>query len=645
MDMARDLRKSPGLPRVVRGLFLSRAPILLFLALIPGLLFTSCDSPETEVRTRNLLLISIDTLRADRLGSYGSPIPLTPNLDQLAKDGIRFDQVWTTAPITLPSHASLLTGLRPSRHGVLDNSPYPLSKEAPTLATILAEEGYACSAVVGAAPLDQRFGLDRGFQTYDGQFDSRPGDPRFSERTGEDVVSRARRILKQVDSERPFFLFVHFFDPHAPYSPPSLFASGPGSDYDREVTFVDHCVGNLLSILTSEGLAEETLIVFTADHGEGLSQHGEQTHAHLVHEATLRIPLIFRLPQNAQAGREIFEPISIVDVAPTVLSLLGKSQDRFTLGHDGFDLSSILLDPKTRPPMDRPLYAESHYGNLRYNWAITSAIRIGNFKWIDHGGRTEGFNLELDPEEKNPLLPRPDQKKMFSELLMAERERTALASSRLQHQPHLVNLGYVEPSPAPSSPTMEENRLLPAPQDKLPVVSLLNKAMDRRKKNPRQALEAATEACRLDPLNPEAHFILGYCLRDQANRHGRQGTPDPVILHQASLSLRRALELRPFHRKAVNMLASVSVSLTDTTEVAIIISEIEEAVARGAGDRTTRFMLAGSILTHNPENLSETELGKHVTRLLKGVMSTGPSPPDDLSNRAQELLLTVTQAP
>ncbi len=242
----------------------------------------------------NVLLITIDTLRADRLGCYGSTAGLTPNLDRLAADGIRFDDVLAHVPMTLPAHASIFTSMYPTEHGVHDNGTFRLDAKLPTLTTILKEAGYHTGAFIGAFVLDARFGLNRGFDVYDDYLGEKRVLLSFIEleRRAEAVIAPAEQWIRE-NAQEPWFGWVHVFDPHAPYEAPSAFRSAhPGDLYGAEVAYVDDVIGSFLDRLRSAGLLSRTLVVVVGDHGESLGDHGERTHGTFAYNTTLRVPWI-----------------------------------------------------------------------------------------------------------------------------------------------------------------------------------------------------------------------------------------------------------------------------------------------------------------------------------------------------------------
>ena len=248
----------------------------------------------------NIVFISIDTLRADHLGCYGNKEIQTPNIDQLAEEGVLFSQCFTPVPVTLPAHVSMMTGQYPLSHGVRNNGTFLAPPELTTLAEVVKIRGYQTSAFIGAFVLDSRFGLDQGFDVYNDYLKKDSSQPLllYNERKAGESVSDAQKWLK-THHEKPFFLFLHCFDPHAPYDPPEPFATDYKDNlYDGEISYVDQAIGALFTTLKELNQWDQTLIVLTSDHGEGLGDHGEKTHAIFIYDSTLHVPLIFPISQT-----------------------------------------------------------------------------------------------------------------------------------------------------------------------------------------------------------------------------------------------------------------------------------------------------------------------------------------------------------
>jgi arylsulfatase A-like enzyme/tetratricopeptide (TPR) repeat protein len=352
----------------------------------------------------NVLLVTVDTLRADRLGSYGYAAAATPALDALAASGVRFETATAHAPLTAPSHASILTGLTPPRHGVRDNGQ-ALGPAPATLAKAFQSSGYATGAFVSGFPLDRRFGLLRGFEEYDDRLPHGDDARRASyvERPGPGTTAAALRWIDAVPAGRPWFAWVHYFEPHSPYEPPAVlrarFAAHP---YDGEVAAVDVEVGALLRRLEERGRRSNTVVLVTADHGESLGEHGEETHGVFVYEATLRVPLIVAGP-GVSAGVVSRATARGIDLFPTLLDLAGVAVPG---GVEGRSLRPA-LGGAALP--DAPVYGESLFTRLNLGWAPLHSWRSGRFKLVD-APRPELFDLAADPgETKDVAAAHPDQ--------------------------------------------------------------------------------------------------------------------------------------------------------------------------------------------------------------------------------------------
>lgn len=361
------------------------------------------DQQRATVEVRNVLLITIDTLRADHLGSYGHDVD-TPHLDRLAREGVRFDQVATTSPLTLPAHASILTGRYPFRHGVRDNLNFRLRDDASTLAEVLGAAGYAAGAFVGASVLDVRTGIGQGFTRYGDPsrplVPSRLHTPLQVERRADDVITEALSWI--AEREERFFAWIHLFDPHAPYTPPAPFRDRYAERaYDGEIAYVDHTIGGLLAKLAGLGHEHDTLVVVTADHGEGLGEHGEQLHSLLVYDSTMRVPLILWAPGLVPAGTMVTGQASVADIMPTVLALLGiPDPDHRT--RDGTDLRPLIAAPGAP---GRPVYLETMVPFLQFGWSELRALRGNGFKYI-HAPRPELYDMQRDGGETENLVAR-----------------------------------------------------------------------------------------------------------------------------------------------------------------------------------------------------------------------------------------------
>jgi arylsulfatase A-like enzyme/Tfp pilus assembly protein PilF len=345
----------------------------------------------------DVLLVSIDTLRADAVGAYGRGGAGTTWLDRAAATGVRFAQARAHNVVTLPSHATLLSGRLPFEHGVRDNSGFRVPTELPTLATVLKARGYRTGAFVSAFVLDSRFGLDRGFEVYDDRLGGGEGQGAFAipERSAARSVDAARRWLDEAPGAPPSFLFLHLYEPHAPYEPPEPFASRFAADaYQGEVAAADAALEPLLRPLL-EGRARPTVVVLTSDHGEGRGDHGEQTHGVFAYEATLRVPLVLWAGDRLRP-RVVEEAVRLVDIVPTVLELLGVAPP------EGLPGRSLLPSAVGRalPPADT--YFEALSASLDRGWAPLHGVVSGPLKLIDLP-LPELYDLAADPHERQNL--------------------------------------------------------------------------------------------------------------------------------------------------------------------------------------------------------------------------------------------------
>jgi arylsulfatase A-like enzyme len=342
--------------------------------------------PSSAGDARGVVLITLDTTRRDALSAFGGAAGTTPNLDRLAAESTVATWARSVAPITLVAHTSMLTGLYPPRHGVRTNGPARVPASARTLAEILEQAGWQTAAFVGSLALDKAFGLDQGFQTYDqpaSRGDRAVGE--ISERRAGEVVERARAWLAARDRARPFFLWVHLFDPHAPYDPPEPFRSRAPTLYQGEVAAMDDAIGELVDDPNLD--LDSVLLVVVGDHGEGLGEHDEPTHALLCYDTTLRVPFFVRRPHARDAGRTVAELVSVADVLPTVLAELG-------LALPG-DLDGV---PLQRAGAERGVYFETYQGWLSFGMSPLAGWADPAGKYV-HGPHPELFRPAQDPGE------------------------------------------------------------------------------------------------------------------------------------------------------------------------------------------------------------------------------------------------------
>jgi choline-sulfatase len=372
------------------------------LLLIPLAFLAGCGQPPL-----NVLLVTLDTTRADHIGCYGFPLARTPRLDGLAREGVRCADAVSAAPITLPSHSTILTGLYPPAHGVRDNGSYALGDDAVTLAERLKSAGYRTQAIVSALVLNRRYNLTQGFDGYDDDLwsedeaklfmiRSRPGG-RTAERAASWLDGWARESTPE--KRRPFFLWMHLFDAHQPYRATGADRALAPSSYDAEIAVLDRSVGRVLDELKKLGALDDTLVIVTADHGESLGEHGEKTHGVFIYDATVRVPLLLRSPRLLPPGKVYNGAVRSVDLVPTILAALGLP------GGDATQGTNLL--PALRgdvPPPQLPQYSESLLSEVGFGMAPLYGVRLGGLKWL-RAPKPEVYDLARDPHELKNLYP------------------------------------------------------------------------------------------------------------------------------------------------------------------------------------------------------------------------------------------------
>ncbi|MFH0944285.1 MAG: sulfatase-like hydrolase/transferase, partial [Planctomycetota bacterium] len=500
--------------------------LLFFGLLLVGLVGCSGDADDSAGKEEawtacSGLLLTLDTTRADALSCYGVYAGVTPNLDRLAEEGVLYEAAHTAVPLTLPAHASMLTGLYPLRHGVRINGAWALSPEAETLSESAREAGLQTAAFIGALVLDETFGIAQGFESF--------GKPtaagsqqtsEFPERPANEVVDEAIQWLRSRDRSRRFFLWVHLFDPHwPPFAPDPLELDLPPrvKEYLGEVARMDREIGRLLKELEDQQLGRETLVFAVADHGEGLEEHFEPTHGMFCYETTMRIPMIVRYPDRYRAGERSQEMVSVVDVYPTMALAMGLT---VRPGLDGINLRG------GGAPADRGVYFESYEGLLSYGWGQFSG-------WIDvegkyvHSSDPRFFELATDPgEERDLAATRVAELVRYRAAIEKLASLPKLDSGEAQIDPDLAekirSLGYVSVGAAGQEvphPLAETGK--PSPLQKLGVFRAILQAtalMNRGRGG--EAIPTLTEIVTEDPENMVALQRLSSCLL-QVNRFKR----------------------------------------------------------------------------------------------------------------------------
>ncbi len=503
------------------------------------------QSPKPEC---NVVLITIDTLRADHLGCYGNERVKTPNIDKLAGEGVLFSHAYTPVPVTLPSHTSIFTGLYPVYHGVRNNGTFKADEKLETLAEVLKENGFQSAAFIGAFVLDSRYGLDQGFDCYDDYLEKDPNQTFmvYNERSADEVIKSANVWLDKNAQDR-FFMWIHCFDPHAPYSPPAPFSAMYQHNlYNGEVAYTDYALGKFFNALKEKDLLDETLVVITSDHGEGLGEHAEKTHAIFIYDSTLHVPLIMRYPGAISGGAIIEENVSMIDIMPTVLDILnikktpqfhGESLLGLIHGKSKFSRHEILC--------------ETFYPLYNHNWSPLEGLRTDKWKYIK-APRSELYDLENDPREMVNLFSKKreiaDQlEARMKELQKEKGPRQTEVSAKLRMdkdtQERLKSLGYIWTTPAASN---KQSDFLPDPKDMITTLDYLNMGTYFYTKGDYdKAVEQFKLMLKVNPKDVFTHFVLGYL-------YDRQDLTDLAIQE-----LEEAIRLDPTYVNAYNNLGTV----------------------------------------------------------------------------------------
>jgi arylsulfatase A-like enzyme/Tfp pilus assembly protein PilF len=570
----------------------------------------SAQSPSTaQISQPDVVLLTIDTLRADHLRCYGYDRIETPNLDAFAASADRFAFAYTPVPITLPAHTAIMTGIYPMATGMHDFSGNKLPPDATTLAKVLHESGYETAAFVSAAVLDSRFGLNVGFDTYYDHFDVSQLDESsldLIERRGDQTMDLAlawlgdHSAVNAAGARRPLFLWVHLYDPHYPYAPPEPYATRyHDSLYDGEIAFADAQAGRLFICLKKQGLWEKALVVVAADHGEGLGEHAEKNHGFFIYNSTLHVPLIARIP--GISPRVVKTEASLIDVMPTVLDAMklpipaGVQGRSLLAGMEGRD------SPSSGPR--RELYAETYLPLLHFRWSNLRAIQEQGLKYID-APRPELYDMRADPDElRNLAGQRPAVASELRTKLLSLIERDTPGGSSGTQQvltdpvllARLRSLGYVATGSTYADP---QGKPLPDPKDRIQVYELFSEAMsDGQNGRYQESLQKLEDAEKTERRSLPINYLMAldyYRLKDFP--HAAESFKSAVELdpkfalatyylgltqsqmgdsEAAARSLRHALELDPTNFSAAFDLGAL---LLKANRVDDAVSEFQKAV-------------------------------------------------------------------
>jgi choline-sulfatase len=568
---------------------------------------------------RDVFLITIDTLRADHVHCYGYDRVQTPSLDQLAKQGVRFTQAFTPSPITNSSHASIMTGLLPSAHGVSDFG-VPLAASHLTLAETLKKRGYRTAAFIGAVILDSKAlapGLDRGFEFYDNFPAQSETKSRWGrvERRGMEVVQHAETWLN-AHPAGPHFVWVHLYDPHDPYEPPPPYSETYKDRlYDGEIAYADSALGHFLAYLKKQGWYESSLIVVVGDHGEGLGEHHEDTHGIFLYDSTTHVPLLVKLPEQSEAGRTVEAQVRTTDIMPSILEVLGVLAPASL---DGESLGPFLTGTGAAP---RTVFGETDYP-LRFGWAPLRSVRKEGLKFIE-APKPELYDLPSDPNELQnhyvPWDPRVQKlRKILAELSAKSPApaKTSPATVSADTIDELHALGYLGSADAGSATDVPEPSLLPDPKDKIEEQNLLHTAVMASEDGETDKARAALEkVLQLDDRSVVALSQLGRLEMSSGNyakaagylRRAHGARPDDAAaafeygralelsgdLPGARDALHASLKLNPNQFAARLSLGRVYLSLNDLKEAE---DQLEAAVLTQPGSVEAQIGLAKALI-------------------------------------------------
>jgi len=419
------------------------------LALLAAL---ACHRESVPATRSPVILISVDTLRSDHLPAYGYNGVATPNIDALRKDAILFSRAYSPVPLTLPAHASILTGMLPADHTVRDNIGFRLPASVPTAAEVLKKNGYATGAAVSAFVLRRETGIARGFDFFDDETEAL-NDQKSLARMQRDGGLTLKALERWLDANKskPFFAFLHLYEPHTPYAPPEPYLSRYANHYDGEIAYADALVGNFIADLKQQGVYDDALIIFLSDHGEGLDDHGEEEHGMFLYREALQVPLLVKLPASKRRGETVSTPVSITDIFPTILEVTGASTNA----------AHSLLKPSARP-----LYAESYYARFHFGWSDLHSLIDGDDHYI-RAPQPELYDLARDPAEKTNLVE--SNRRTFARLrdAIAPLIKDAAAPAHIDREEaaKLAALGYVGSTAAASGPLADPKTMTAAMHD------------------------------------------------------------------------------------------------------------------------------------------------------------------------------------
>jgi len=537
----------------------------------------------------NVLLITIDTVRADRIGAYGYSRGATPAMDRLAREGVRFADATAQAPLTGPAHAAILTGQYPGRLGVRDNASTPIPPGTPTAAALFKAKGYRTGGFVGAFILGSEYGFAQGFDAFDAQFQQfTAGSKLQAQRRGGEVVDAAVKWLRSTSSPgSPFFGWVHLYDAHTPYEAPAPFrARFAASPYDGEIAYVDSCIAQLITALEQTGQLDRTVVAVIADHGEGLGDHGEEEHGLFLYDSVLRVPWIMRLPSRESAGTVVKTQVRAIDVAPTLAAFAGISMSRI----DGESVVPFIRGTAPRDPS--PSYAETFYPKWHFGWSELKSVRVGDWKYID-APKPELFDLRADAAEKRNAI---DARGALANGLSTELNRLqsgfgAAASAEAptpdaETLARLRSLGYVGiAAPTPGVRGADPKDMLPKVQTFKLGISRAVDALGR--KAPDAAIAELKKLMAINDRSYELHLFLGDAYVAKQQFETALGEYDAAALLNPRSSAPAVSQARVFlamndPARAQQKVDAAARIEPNSSEVALVRGSVFEALGRGS---------------------------------------------------------------
>ncbi len=512
-----------------------RAIVICFAIFLASCERDEHSSPEQKAQGPSVLLITLDTTRADRIGAYGHEEASTPTIDKLAESGVLFKHAHCQVPLTLPSHASLMTGTYPVTNGVPVNG-VALGTGVTTLAETFQKHGYRTGAFISALVMDSRYGLDRGFD----EFNDNLGSTTVFERPANQTTDAALGWLSGVN-EKPSFTWVHYFDPHSPHTPPAEFREKIEDPYDGEIAFVDSQIHRLVDWLEKNSMRSNTLIVIAGDHGEAFGEHGETEHGFFIYNTTTHVPLILSFPDYVTEGKTIETPVGLVDVFSTIVELLDWKDP------DGLEGKSMVKLWQTDQAEHHPVYTESEYPRLGFGWAPLFSIIAGQWKFID-APRGELFDRSKDPEEKtnaieqNPMMASDlDAQLQAMKAKMIRRTKSTVASAASAVN-DLEALGYVGGA-ASAVDSENSNPTARDPKDMVGVYEAHSKTVGALlAKRYAQVIETMTRLVRESPESDEFYNTLGRALLE-TGRYAEAQKAFEMSLRQSRTNPRRLWRL------------------------------------------------------------------------------------------------------